>query len=172
MTWQFSSNAGGEDFGYFAPREKRVQSRLRSIVPWNWPGRLVRRGWRDLREKGFSAKNQDGAVGARQPHKAGGRGRNSPSRDQIWESPSLVTEWVCKTCAFGHAAFNSLDSYHAGIAGGKARSASPATRIRFPLLAPVGRRSNCGQCGRLTSDGTLFDLELGHRPMGIAPGRS
>jgi hypothetical protein len=31
--------AGGEDFGYFAPMEERVQSRLRSIVPWNRPGR-------------------------------------------------------------------------------------------------------------------------------------
>ena len=31
--------------------EDRVQSRLRSIVPWNRPGRLVRRGLRALREK-------------------------------------------------------------------------------------------------------------------------
>jgi hypothetical protein len=42
------SYAGGEDFGYFATMEKRVQSRLRSIVPWNRPGRLVRRGLRAL----------------------------------------------------------------------------------------------------------------------------
>ena len=27
-----------KDFGYFATMEKRVQSRLRSIVPWNRPG--------------------------------------------------------------------------------------------------------------------------------------
>ena len=51
-----------------------------------------------------------------------------------------MTEWVCKTCAFRHAAFNSLDSHHAGIA--QWQSAGLPVRLRgFDSRCPFQFRS-------------------------------